>query len=58
MNAWLLFRTAQLKAMQRENPDGLRKSQGELSKMIAELWRNCDPEVRCFVGQLSGNDGR
>ncbi|GAA5988733.1 hypothetical protein JCM10908_006144 [Rhodotorula pacifica] len=46
MNAWLLFRTAQLKLLQKENPDGLRKSQGELSKMIAEMWRNCDPEVR------------
>lgn len=46
MNAWLLFRTAQLKVMQRENPNGLRKSQGELSKIIAEMWKNCDPEVR------------
>lgn len=46
MNAWLLFRTAQLKVMQRENPNGLRKSQGELSKIIAEMWKNCDPEIR------------
>ncbi|KWU45102.1 hypothetical protein RHOSPDRAFT_25376 [Rhodotorula sp. JG-1b] len=46
MNAWLLFRTAQLKVLQRENPNGLRKSQGELSKMIAEMWKNCDPEIR------------
>ncbi|KAG0661080.1 Bromodomain-containing protein 4 [Rhodotorula mucilaginosa] len=46
MNAWLLFRTAQLKVLQRENPDGLRKSQGELSKLIAEMWKNCDHEIR------------
>lgn len=46
MNAWLLFRTAQLKVLQRENPDGLRESQGELSKLIAEMWKNCDHEVR------------
>ncbi|GAA5865609.1 hypothetical protein JCM3774_002068 [Rhodotorula dairenensis] len=46
MNAWLLFRTEQLKLLQSENPDGARKSQGELSKIIAETWRNCDPGVR------------
>ena len=34
MNAWLLFRTAQLRQMQEDNP-GLRKSQGELSKVRA-----------------------
>ncbi|BGP34377.1 hypothetical protein JCM10296v2_006196 [Rhodotorula toruloides] len=32
MNAWLLFRTAQLRQMQEDDP-GLRKSQGELSKL-------------------------
>ncbi|BGP57589.1 hypothetical protein JCM8202v2_005233 [Rhodotorula sphaerocarpa] len=46
MNAWLLFRTAQLKLMQHESPEGLRKSQGELSKLIAEKWRNVDAETR------------
>lgn len=32
MNAWLIFRTAQLRQMQEDDP-GLRKSQGELSKV-------------------------
>ncbi|GAA5911247.1 hypothetical protein JCM6882_004075 [Rhodosporidiobolus microsporus] len=45
MNAWLLFRTAQLKQIQEDNP-GLRKSQGELSKIISSMWKTCDPEVR------------
>ncbi|GAA5826069.1 hypothetical protein JCM11251_000114 [Rhodosporidiobolus azoricus] len=45
MNAWLLFRTAQLKQIQDDNP-GLRKSQGELSKIISQMWKTCDPEVR------------
>ncbi|TNY17402.1 hypothetical protein DMC30DRAFT_120993 [Rhodotorula diobovata] len=45
MNAWLLFRTAQLRQMQEDNP-GLRKSQGELSKLIAEMWKTVSPEVK------------
>ena len=58
MNAWLLFRTAQLKVLQRENPNGLRKSQGELSKMIAEMWKNCDPEVRSLCRIIHGAASR
>lgn len=54
MNAWLLFRTAQLKLMQHESPEGLRKSQGELSKLIAEKWRNVDAEVRVTVDWHAG----
>ncbi|GAA5892585.1 hypothetical protein JCM8208_005856 [Rhodotorula glutinis] len=45
MNAWLLFRTAQLRQMQEDNP-GLRKSQGELSKLISEMWKSVSPEVK------------
>ncbi|GJN93379.1 hypothetical protein Rhopal_006433-T1 [Rhodotorula paludigena] len=45
MNAWLLFRTAQLRQMQHDQPD-MRKSQGELSKIISEMWRNADPDVK------------
>ncbi|GAA6062714.1 hypothetical protein JCM10212_002265 [Sporobolomyces blumeae] len=45
MNAWLLFRTAQVKRLAEENP-GVRRSQGELSKIIAEMWRTADAETR------------
>ncbi|BGP42503.1 hypothetical protein JCM10450v2_006602 [Rhodotorula kratochvilovae] len=45
MNAWLLFRTAQLRQMQEVNP-GLRKSQGELSKIISEMWKTVSPELK------------
>ncbi|GAA6008929.1 HMG-box domain-containing protein [Rhodotorula paludigena] len=45
MNAWLLFRTSQLRQMQHDQPD-MRKSQGELSKIISEMWRNADPDVK------------
>ncbi|GAA5938854.1 hypothetical protein JCM3775_003146 [Rhodotorula graminis] len=45
MNAWLLFRTAQLRQIQEDNP-GLRKSQGELSKLISEMWKSVSPEVK------------
>ncbi|GAA5987363.1 hypothetical protein JCM11641_006944 [Rhodosporidiobolus odoratus] len=52
MNAWLLFRTAQLRQIQEDNP-GMRKSQGELSKIISEMWKNCDPEVRAGYEALA-----
>ncbi|GAA5882196.1 hypothetical protein JCM1840_000745 [Sporobolomyces johnsonii] len=44
-NAWLLFRIAQLRQIQDNNP-GMRRSQGEMSKIIAEMWRNADPETK------------
>lgn len=46
MNAWLIFRTAQLKLLKEEDPHGPRKSQGEMSKIIAKRWRTVDSEVR------------
>ncbi|GAA6033127.1 hypothetical protein JCM8097_002956 [Rhodosporidiobolus ruineniae] len=52
MNAWLLFRTAQLRQIQEDNP-GMRKSQGELSKIISEMWKTCDPEVRAGYEALA-----
>ncbi|GAA6011334.1 hypothetical protein JCM10207_008304 [Rhodosporidiobolus poonsookiae] len=52
MNAWLLFRTAQLKQIQADNP-GIKKSQGELSKIISEMWKSCDPEIRASYEALA-----
>ncbi|BGP13473.1 hypothetical protein JCM10213v2_001393 [Rhodosporidiobolus nylandii] len=52
MNAWLLFRTAQLRQIQEDNP-GMRKSQGELSKIISEMWKKCDGEVRAGYEALA-----
>ncbi|GAA5994188.1 hypothetical protein JCM5350_002180 [Sporobolomyces pararoseus] len=45
MNAWLLFRNAQVKQLQSENPDE-RRAQGQLSKIIAELWKSASPETK------------
>ncbi|GAA5946368.1 hypothetical protein JCM3765_000217 [Sporobolomyces pararoseus] len=45
MNAWLLFRNAQVKQLQNENPDE-RRAQGQLSKIIAELWKAASPETK------------
>ncbi|GAA5836610.1 hypothetical protein JCM3766R1_006969 [Sporobolomyces carnicolor] len=45
MNAWLLFRNAQVKQLQNENPTE-RKAQGQLSKIIAELWKAASPETK------------
>ncbi|BGP10389.1 Repressor of filamentous growth 1 [Rhodotorula toruloides] len=52
MNAWLIFRTAQLRQMQEDDP-GLRKSQGELSKIISEMWRGADPELKQHYEELA-----
>ncbi|GAA5865302.1 hypothetical protein JCM8547_005050 [Rhodosporidiobolus lusitaniae] len=51
-NCWLLFRNAQLKQLHEDNP-GMRKSQGELSKIISEMWKTCDPEVRAGYEALA-----
>ncbi|GAA5936229.1 uncharacterized protein JCM15063_002750 [Sporobolomyces koalae] len=45
MNAWLLFRTAQVKRLQDANP-AERRAQGQLSKVIAELWKSAPPETK------------
>lgn len=45
MNAWLLFRNAQVKELQSQNPED-RKAQGQLSKIIAELWKAATPETK------------
>ncbi|GAA5868864.1 hypothetical protein JCM16303_000287 [Sporobolomyces ruberrimus] len=45
MNAWLLFRNAQVKHLQDQNPDE-RRAQGQLSKIIAGLWKSAPVETK------------
>ncbi|GAA6009365.1 hypothetical protein JCM11491_004294 [Sporobolomyces phaffii] len=52
MNAWLLFRTAQVKHFQNQNPDE-RRAQGQLSKVIAEMWRAAPVETRRQYEELA-----
>ncbi|ORY54748.1 hypothetical protein BCR35DRAFT_355851 [Leucosporidium creatinivorum] len=54
MNAWLLFRTAKVRELKSEEPDQrMSKQQGELSKIIAEMWRNEDPATKQIYERLA-----
>ncbi|KAJ7647508.1 hypothetical protein FB45DRAFT_1051980 [Roridomyces roridus] len=47
-NAWILYRSDKSKTV-REG----RMAQGELSKIIAEMWRNEAPEIRAYYERLA-----
>ena len=53
-NAWILYRSAKMKVLKDPQSSGQpRRTQADISKLIAEMWKNETPEVRQFYEAMS-----
>lgn len=52
MNSWLLFRAQKVRDFKAADPN-FRAPQGEVSKMISELWKNATPQIRRQYEELA-----
>ncbi|KAG8799115.1 hypothetical protein FRC17_007222, partial [Serendipita sp. 399] len=52
-NAWILYRSHKMKDLTPTEPGAPRRPQADISKLIAEMWKNETPEVRQRYEQLS-----
>ncbi|KAA1468975.1 hypothetical protein DENSPDRAFT_551397 [Dentipellis sp. KUC8613] len=47
-NAWILYRSAMIKTLTPPPPGARRRTQGEISRILAPMWASATPEVRAF----------
>ena len=53
-NAWILYRSAKMKVLKEPQTSGQpRRTQADISKLIAEMWKNETPEVRQYYEAMS-----
>jgi hypothetical protein len=53
-NAWILYRSAKMKVLKEPQTSGQpRRTQADISKLIAEMWKNETPGVRQYYEAMS-----
>ena len=52
-NAWILYRSDKMKILKPTEPSAPRRTQADVSKLIAEMWRNETEEVKKYYETLS-----
>jgi hypothetical protein len=53
-NAWILYRSAKMKVLKEPHTSGQpRRTQADISKLIAEMWKNETPEMRQYYEAMS-----
>ena len=52
-NAWILYRSDKMKILKPTEPSAPRRTQADISKLIAEMWRNETEEVKKYYETLS-----
>ncbi|KAG1745521.1 uncharacterized protein EDB91DRAFT_1246401 [Suillus paluster] len=55
-NAWILYRSDKVKFLAQNQPEGQRRAQADVSKLVAEMWRNEKREVKLEYERLA--DGK
>ena len=52
-NAWILYRSEKMKTLKPSDPSAPRRTQADISRIIAALWRDEAPAVRMYYETLS-----
>jgi len=52
-NAWILYRSHKMKNLKPTEPSAPRRTQADISKLIAEMWKNETEEVKKYYETLS-----
>lgn len=52
-NAWILYRSDKMKILKPTEPSAPRRTQADISKLIAEMWRNETEEIKRYYETLS-----
>lgn len=52
-NAWILYRSDKMKILKPTEPSAPRRTQADISKLIAEMWKNEREEVKKYYETLS-----